>query len=295
MDVPGTQGRPDSDGPRPGRFDWQRTALWLPLCGVLGSLTAVAAEVAQRYFVPFLLFPLMVGVLVGGMLIGLLRVCHVGHRPTALAGAVLAAVLAAAGQHYVAFWRAQDRVRSDPERYAKLRLGFPEKVPPADFWVFLEWSASRGRPVWSWQVRGGWAWASWGLDGILVLGATLLLVHSAARLPFCNQCRRWYYTAQGGRIEPAEARRLADVVDVAVGGEMLRGRYRLIRCPEGCGPAGFSLWWEQRAGDYAAGPIWLTAPERNRIQQTLDELAAKRQADAEDEKTADRGPLTPDP
>jgi len=282
MDASGEEGRLGLDAPRSGRFDLRRFALWLPLCGVLGLLIAVAAEVAQRYFAPFLLFPLMVGVLLGGMLVGLLRVCEVGHRPTVLAGAVLAAVLAAAGQHYVAFWRAQESLRSDPEHYAKLRLGFPEKVPPDQWWAFMQWSASRGRQVWSWQARGAMAWATWGVDGLLVFGATLLLVLSAARLPYCNRCRRWYHTTQVGRIEPAEARQLAEVVDVTVGGEILRGRYRLIRCPGGCGPAGLFLSWEQRDGDYAAGPIWLGPAERGRVQELLDDWAAKRQADAED-------------
>jgi len=280
MDASGEEGRLGLDAPRSGRFDLRRFALWLPLCGVLGLLIAVAAEVAQRYFAPFLLFPLMVGVLLGGMLVGLLRVCEVGHRPTVLAGAVLAAVLAAAGQHYVAFWRAQESLRSDPEHYAKLRLGFPEKVPPDQWWAFMQWSASRGRQVWSWQARGAMAWATWGVDGLLVFGATLLLVLSAARLPYCNRCRRWYHTTRRGRIDPDAARQLAAVVDVAVAGEVRRARYRLIGCLGGCGPTGLSLYWEQVDGDCSAGPIWLNPSQRDRAEQLLDAaIATKQQAE----------------
>lgn len=295
MDASRVEGRPGLNAPRPGRFDLRRLACWLPLCGVLGLLVAVAAEVAQKYFAPPVLFPLMVGAMLGGMLVGLLRVCQVGHRGTLLAGAVFAAVLAATGQHYVAFWRAQQRVRSDPDRYAKLALAFPEKVPPVRWWAFIQWSASRGRQLWSWQLRGAWAWASWGVDGLLLLGCTVLLVHSAARLPYCNQCRRWYFTAQGGRIGPAEARQLAQLIDVAVGGEILRGRYRLIRCPGGCGPAGFSLRWEQKDGDYAVGPIWLDPAQKRRVHESLDDWAAKRQAETEDDTPAGCNSLNLDP
>ena len=295
MDASAVEGRPGLNAPGPGRFDLGRLACWVPLCGVLGLSVALAAVATHKYVASFELLALMVGVCLGGMLIGLLRVSHVGHRPTVLVGTLLACALAVVGQDYIAYLQAQERVRADWKKHAEIKLGFPDAVPPEGFAAFMKWNASQGRKIGNWEARDHWAWLSWGLDALLVLAPATVLVLSAARLPYCNRCRRWYYTAQGGRIEPAAARQLAEVVDVTVGGQMRRSRYRVIRCPGGCGPAGFSLSWEQRDGDYAAGPIWLGPAERGRIQGILDESAAKRQAETEDQDPTDRGPLNPEP
>ena len=55
--------------------------------------------------------------------------------------------------------------------------------------------AKVGRPIGFGRVLKGWAaWASWGVDGLLVLVAALAIVIPAIRQPFCNTCRSWYST-----------------------------------------------------------------------------------------------------
>jgi len=293
MDAQASESRSSLEPPQPGRLRAGQLVCWLPPCAALGVLVALAAEVAQGYFRPLLiLFPLMVGVILGGMLVGLLRICHVGHRGTAFLGALLACSLAAVGQHYVAYRRVQagfrERVRKEPQKYLLLKdpsLGdaYADALPPDSFVEFMERSAARGLPIGKWTARRGMAWLVWGLSGLLIFVPAVLLVHTAARLPYCNQCRKWYHTTRSGRIDPDTARQLAAVAGLSLTGEIRGARYRLINCPGGCGPTGFSLSWEQTDGEHAAGPIWLGPAERNRIQEILDESAAKGQAEGEDD------------
>ena len=60
----------------------------------------------QAYFSPVLLFPLLVGVVLGVIYAAALRVCRLAHRTTAIDGAALAAAcLLVLTQHYASFAR----------------------------------------------------------------------------------------------------------------------------------------------------------------------------------------------
>ncbi len=272
MDESLHQDAPLIEEPQPGRFSWAPLACWLPVCGALGALVAWAADVARGYSDPFLVFPLIVGIVLGGVAVILMRVCRVGHRPTILLGVLLAATLTALGQHYVHFERIEWRMSRDPKAALK-RLALPEELPPPDFWEFMRWSAAKGLPIGKWPARDAWAWLVWGVDALCVYAPALLLVMATARLPYCNRCRSWYRTIRSGRIEPALARRLAAAIDLPVAENLRSARYRLCDCPSGCGPTGFTLSLDQPEGDFSSGLIWLDVPQRNEVQAILDRPA----------------------
>ena len=69
-----------------GPFNWPRLAIWLPGVLILGALAARVAVDAQFYFAPLVIFPLLVGVGLGGLLIGLMRIGQIGNRPTIILG-----------------------------------------------------------------------------------------------------------------------------------------------------------------------------------------------------------------
>lgn len=278
MDAAATQCQTCSAGPQPARLRLSHLAFWPILCIVAGILVAWAAEVAQGYrFAPkFLLFPLLVGAVFGGTVVALVRLSHVGHYGTVLLGAALGGCVTVAAQHYAHYRTMQRRMEQQPEKLALRRMGFPELVPPPDFLGYMRWSAAQGRTlVGGLKARDEMAWLSWGVDGLLTLFSALVLVHTAARLPFCNQCGKWYQTVRSGRIDPQTARRLAALLDVAVAGQIGSARCRMIDCPGGCGPAGVSLYFKQPDGDYAAGPIWLDRSRRDQLQRLLDEVHAR--------------------
>jgi hypothetical protein len=291
MDALAVESGTSAEAPQPGRFRIEQLAYWLPACAAIGLAMAYAADVAQKYYTPFLLFPLMVGAVLGGLLVGLLRAAQVGHRATVLCGALLACTVAAGGQHYVRYWRVREAWREGVERNPQkffslndpsLREAAADMVPPEQFWAFLQWSASQGLPVGSWKARDEAVWVIWGLDAGLVFIPAIFLVWTTVRLPYCNRCGRWFHATRGGRIDADTARQLATVVNgtavVDVAADPVRkARYRLIGCPSGCGPIGLSLSWEQRDGNCSAGPIWLSASQRDRVAQVLDAAIAKRE------------------
>jgi hypothetical protein len=182
----------------------------------------------------------------------------------------------------VVFLLAHENLARNPQVY----LAFPEKLPPDRFWEFMRWDASRGRVVGSWQARGAWAWATWGAEGFMLLVPTVLLVYATARLPYCDQCRKWYHTTRSGRIDADAAWNLAALVDATGRGTFFtagegRVRYRLISCPGGCGPTGLSLAWGRCGEEYCStGLIWLSPSQRDQVQQLLDAAIAKRQAES---------------
>ena len=266
-----------------GRFSWLRFCLWLPACLIVGLTLARAAVIGQSYFAPLVIFPLLVGVGVGAMIFGLMRVGQVGNRPTIVLGTLLAVAAAIGGQHFFSYQAACEHIRRESQMVRSARLAFPDDVrgkipgppdPPAGLGEFLSQQAARGRPLLDTYVARGWmAWMSWAMDGLLTLGASLAMVLPAMRQPFCNRCRSWYRVIRSGRVARPVARRLAETAGIAVVDDSAAARCRLLSCIGGCGPTGFELGWDRSPDRTSAIRVWLDTQRRNRITHILDEAA----------------------
>jgi hypothetical protein len=247
---------------RRGRFRLVHLVAALVAAPVFGVFTAWLADVAQSDFgfAPWLIFPSLVGVLIGGLIVGEARVAQIGHRPTILAAVVVAWGVAVVGQHYLGYRSYVRRVMSQAE--PALLQAFQEAMPGAlserlpSFPEYLRRQARAGRPFWGEQpITGWWVWASWGLDAAVALAAGLAVVLPAAAQPFCSRCRTWYRTIRAGRIDGDALRRLAELAaagrppiegDRPVGGGEIRGAwFRVQNCLGGCGPARLQLSWEE--------------------------------------------------
>lgn len=232
----------------------------------LGALVAWLAVVAGEYFAPLLLYPLLVGVVTGAATVGLVRMSQTGNRPTILAGALVAALVAAAGQHYVKYRLVYRPAPKDAALFERIR-GLP-MVP--DFATYIQRMAEQGRKVYGRRIGGpALAWTSWGLEAALLTAAALALAALAARQPYCNRCHSWYHITRSGRLAGARARRLAAAAGVDLPWEVAV-RYRLANCNSGCGPSGLALYWEQADGEPAAARSWLTAEQRRQVAEVLD-------------------------
>lgn len=264
--------------PRP-TFLWRRTLVWLPACVLQGVLVAWLAMVAQEYAAPLVIFPLLVGVGLGATTVGMSRIGQVGHRPTLAAGLLLAVLVCVAGQHYIRYRLDVRRTQQDAEAFRKAQQVFgnlaegDSPVPPDNFWQYLRWQAARGRPlhVAHYVARGGMAWFTWAMDGLLVLVAAAAVVLPAANQPYCNICSTWYHTVRSGRLAVDAGRQLAGLMGVTVPEDISWIRYRLLDCSAGCGPTRLLLFWEDAESEYSVVRFWLTPTGRGRTADLLDQ------------------------
>jgi hypothetical protein len=177
------------------RFRLGQSALALAGGLAAGGAMAWLAAQLQQLRSPWLVFPIVTGLALGAMLVGLVRLAQAGHRPTVVAVTLLAAAALTVGQHYFSFRAILRTTRQKAPELEKARLLFPENslagspVPPPSLGPFLRWQAARGRPIGRFVARGGLAWASWALDGLLIVAAALAVVLPSIRRPYCNHCR----------------------------------------------------------------------------------------------------------
>jgi hypothetical protein len=264
-----------------GRFLWRRLLLCLTVSPALGAGAAWAAVVAQEKFAPLVIFPLVVGVGLGAMVVALIRLSHAAHRPTVLLATVLAVALAVVGQHYLAYRAHRQRFEQDTARLQRIRAEYPQlpsrrqPTSPPSFLTFLSAQAQRGRDM---QLGGlvarGWAaWVSWAVDALLVLLAALALVVPALWLPFCNRCKSWYRVTRSARLDGEAVQRLATLVPVRRNGQSLVSvRCRLLDCSQRCGLTSCESAWRTSEGDTVSMQTWLDDEGRERVTRVFDEV-----------------------
>lgn len=257
------------------------------VCAAIGALIGGAAAVLQidLRFAPVLLFPVLIGGVLGMLLAGLMRYFQVAHTATVLLCLAAAGCAVVGSQHYVSFWRICDERAEQKRIEQKAREAFPDlnhRLPaaedtPDNFPDFLRGEARRGRAMfYGWTARGPWAWASWALDGLIVLGVAAAVVLPALRLPYCSSCNTWYRPTRTGRLAIANAQRLAECAGVEIPERVRSVRYRFLTCASGCGPTGLELLAKVRAGGLFSVRVWLDGETRNRATQIVDEILAEK-------------------
>lgn len=239
--------------PSAGAFVLPTAAVWLFLALATAVVISRASAAVEATFAPWLLFPLLVGLLLGLCLTWLLRWCECGHRGTAIVGTLLAALLLVAGQHLWHYQKHLDAMRAAKQEIIRRGPAFAQvagnlrPVPPT-FREFLDHEAARGRKLWpGYTAQGAAAWASWGLDGLLLTAAALGVVLFALRRPYCNACRSWYRLVWEG---PLDARRSAAARAAGLlpeGAETSGGRMATWSCRGGCQPARVELSWREKS------------------------------------------------
>ncbi len=268
--------------PPRGRFiAWQALA-WVLAAPLLGAAVARAAVWAEHVRAPLLIFPLLIGVGLGLLLVAMLRTLNIGHRPTLIIGAVLAAVVAVVGQHYLHY---RDFVYTRAAMLAEkadqgLAGAFTEMMPaPPSFADYMLWQAREGRAITGkftvkiaalQSLRGAGAWASWAMDGMLLVAAAVAIVYVFSRSPYCHVCRSWYRLVRSGRVDGDTAARLAEAAGLKIDEPIAAARYQLSHCSSGCGPARFQLACDDGKGSTRHGEAWLAAADREGVTRLLD-------------------------
>jgi hypothetical protein len=258
-----------------GRFAVKGLLLAILVAPAFGLVWAWVAEVAQAYAAPILLFPILLGLFAGLSIVGLVRFAQIGHRRTILLAVVLAAAVAAVGQHYFGYLAAYREAGASmntstvnaPNLSALLR-----EIRPS-FGAYMQAQARRGRPLLANYVAQGWiAWLSWAIDALLGIAAAIAVALPAVRIPYCNRCGTWYRIIRSGKIDLPTARRLAGLSGVEEVNHPRSPRYRLWACQGGCGPTRFELSWEETNATVDLVSVWLDASGRNQVAAILDGL-----------------------
>ena len=282
--VPSTNAKVSSaeDSASGGPLLAGRAGVWLAVAATVGILTAAAADVIQMYFAPFLIFPLLVGLGVGLLLLLGLRLLHFAHRPAICVGLVLSVIVCVLGQHYFAYRAEADRlwqgIQARQQQYRQLKEAYPEipelapPPPVPGFSEHLGRQIEAGIPLpFAMAARGWQVVALWLLDGILVLAGGAVIVVPAMYLPYCRRCLRWYRTVRGGRITLALASRLAELSGLPAPQTSRPCRYRLSSCHGGCSPTRLELSWQAPDGQVYLARTWLDTATRRAVTDALDE------------------------
>ena len=275
-EVPAPAGR--------GRATWWGWLIWLPVCVALGLLFAWASVALSTRFSPLLVFPLMVGLVLGASLVSLARICQVGHRATVWTALLLSVAAVVIGQHWFSYRAARVMAEQDLLQYQKAQQAFGELVAgrlpaaPSSMREYLTRQADHGRRLettfGSWTARGPAAWLSWVLDGLLILLPAAVMTWMALRRPFCGQCRSWYATRRSGPVDAETARRLIDVLEWPAENAAGVTHFRLISCNGGCGTTGLALSCKGRAAANLPAVTWLDDQRRNTVVAVLDNATA---------------------
>ncbi|MBN1908649.1 MAG: hypothetical protein JW818_02825 [Pirellulales bacterium] len=272
-----------------GQATWWGWLLLVPFCAAFGLLAGWGAVQVAVVFSPLIVFPFLLGLLLGACLVATARMVEFAHRPTLAVAALVLSVSAVLTQHYLGYREACQKVEQESATILLAREKLGESVQarlplkPAGFVDFMCQRAERGRVLstaWGkWTAKGAAAWTTWGLDGLLVVGPCLGLVILGWRRPYCRECRSWYRTTQAGRLEPAMARRAAELVGLDLPDGAPAARFTLSGCAAGCGPLGFRVSWEGASGRTDPATVWLGDPKRTALADLLDEARRRAASD----------------
>lgn len=260
----------------PAALRWWQLILGLPAGLVHGMLVAWLAVMIQRHFAPWLLFPVLIGLLLGATFVALVRLSQIGHRRTLLLVALVSVVTTVVGQHYLGYLHAKQVAREEAKLFQKAQQVAPMFLkgrpmgPASSFAEFLCWQAARGRSIGRYTAQDAFAWLSWGLDGLLLMAAALALVVPALRQPYCERCRSWYRTTRAGLVDLNTAQQLAALLEVPVPEGVRTGRYRLVGCNAGCSPTGLELRWDVESSSPRPVHLWLDVERSHQVVAILD-------------------------
>jgi hypothetical protein len=154
---------------------WLNCIIWLAISILLaGAIGRIAVWLQLAGFSTVVLFPLLVGAVLGAVVgFAALQVGEVG-RKAALAGAVLAGIICAAAEHgyfYLDYRRGfESKLQSDPKVQLAATMN-PENFQPASFSKYIAAQAEDNWPLWiadAFALIGAAGFAAWLVHSIYI-------------------------------------------------------------------------------------------------------------------------------
>lgn len=249
-----------STAPAPARFLPLRFLAWLASGAVVAVVLAwLSLQLQTAGFAPVGLLSLLLGAALGGVLVGLLRLLGIGHRPTLLGGSLLLAFALAGSQHWLAYQA--DRARFDEALEQHPTFAFAQasgtEFGARTFGEYLQLEAHAGRR---------WLWI---LDAGLIALAAVAIVYRASGRAYCNACRSWYRPIRSGVLRDATAAALAREYALPLPDDTRGVEFQLEHCRTGCGPARLALSWIAGDPPHTSASCWLS---RDQLRQAFEML-----------------------
>jgi hypothetical protein len=145
---------------------------------VVGSL----ATLVERHFSPVGLFPLLVGIVLGGAIGFALRMADVRSLRLLVVAATVAAVACVAAMHLTSFVEARRAAEAKLDLHFRMMQAFPQKglgipampqeVPSLGDYYTQQWHV--GRLLGARPIRGWWLLVWWIADGLLLAIGSLV-------------------------------------------------------------------------------------------------------------------------
>ncbi|MBK7860993.1 MAG: hypothetical protein IPJ65_20785 [Archangiaceae bacterium] len=221
-----------------------RLALPMLLGAVLGAglLGGVVEGVVSRWFNLLLIFPLCLGLAVGGAAMWVVRQRKVRSPLPAAGLAALGALLAQVVVHEVGYLSTRAEIAENLERAPEMSelvatrgmsavvdmvLVGEQSGPP--FIAYLDRSAANGITITnhgsssssSPTLTGAGVVVLWALEFLVAIATAVVITWKQARAPFCEACDGWYDDGRdvavgaGGKEAVKQARARVEVLDVA--------------------------------------------------------------------------------
>ncbi len=255
---------------------------WLVAALVAGVAIGALSVLVQEYFAPLGVFPVLQGLLLGGLLVAALRACQMGKRWLALTGVVLATGSLFAALFVGSYWRFNRNFDQRVPSKAEL-LGLSELQKPASFGEYLARQAEQGRPLPGGIVaEGGWAWMTWVADWLIATLTAGGIVWLAFHRPYCHRCHQWFRPVGEGWLSATAARRACKIVQQEPPLKA-SAEYWLWSCPTAGHGSTLDLDYRRERKE----------PGKRRVQQRLafdDDAAAQLQAVLRHDRKSDDFP-----
>ena len=198
-----------------------RVVGWIVASLVVAAALGWLAAQASAKWAPLVIFPILLGVAIGAMLVVLMRMCQVHSGWVVYPIAIVAVALVVLSQHWFVYQEAMQAMREEVQTRQEALRQFPEQfrgeIPtlPANFFEYLQSEADRPREIAVWYqemtLQGTRTWLFWGLNMAIILLIAMIILYQGRVRPWCSTCRTWYQVTRRGRLDRETTDRLLTI------------------------------------------------------------------------------------
>lgn len=230
-----------------GGFNPVGAVLLLVASLLSGLMLGILAGLVARWLYIVLIFPVLIGGIVGAVGYGVIRLAKVRNTALGAVSGLLGGFFAMLSMHYLAYMNFEAQLSNIPaqvrEAERKLASMPPEEIQKQPFlddqakqafsdpvhragfrvhnlWTFMHYRAKLGVTLSRTSSVGrndsgmnlGYigSWIYWSIEVLIVAGIALAVQHHGAKQPFCRRCQNWKEARNLGVLPESDAAALQE-------------------------------------------------------------------------------------